>query len=166
MQKERNESGQYVPTIDIERAFRAVREGGHVISTSEVADELDCSTEAARQKLTELHDSGRVERKEVASSAIVWWVDSPWPTEPPENQTPAQRSRQLKRAGSQVVPALVDHLRENGAADEDELKEVAWREGGDIYVEDEDELWDACKPKLAGRSQVDPGTIGTWRYVE
>ena len=38
------------------------------------------------------------------------------------------------------MPGLVEHLRENGPAQSDELKEVAWQNGGETYVEDKDVL--------------------------
>jgi orotate phosphoribosyltransferase-like protein len=66
MDRERNEDGQYVETlIDV---FQAVYEGPHIMTTKEVADDLNCSREAARQRLLE---DERIERKEVANG-VVW----------------------------------------------------------------------------------------------
>lgn len=72
--RERNESGRYVETVSIEDVFTAVRDGGHVVTTPEVASAAGCSGEAARTRLHELHDTGRVERKKVSANAQVWWV--------------------------------------------------------------------------------------------
>ena len=67
-ERERNEDGQYIETLTTEDVFRAVYDGPHVMTTREVADDLDCSRESARQRLLE---NDRIERKEVANG-VVW----------------------------------------------------------------------------------------------
>ena len=161
MAKERNEDGQYVKTIDLDSVRGAVKDGGHVVTTTDIADELDCSTEAARQKLTDLHDEGRIEKED----SVVWWSGPPWPTDPPEDETAPERKRRQRRAGEQAVPAIVDHLKENDYAEADELKQVAWQSGGDVYIEDQDTLWDAAKPHLVTHHDADPGGMGPWKYT-
>ena len=134
MDRERNEDGQYVETLI--NVFQAVYDGPHVMTTKEVADNLDCSREAARQRLLE---NERIERKEVANG-VVWWVESPWPTSSDGEENQHQRKRRQRRAGREAVPGLVEHLQEDGPAQSDELKEVAWQNGGETYVEDKDVL--------------------------
>jgi hypothetical protein len=134
-------------------------DGPHVMTTKEIADDLNCSREAARQRLLE---NDRIERKEVANG-IVWWVKSPWPTSPDSEENQHQRKRRQRRAGREAVPGLVEHLQENGPAQSDELKEVAWRDGGEVFVEDKDVLWDAAKGPLANHQAVTKGTMGPWK---
>jgi hypothetical protein len=157
MDRERNEDGQYVETlIDV---FRAVYEGPHIMTTKEVADNLNCSREAARQRLLE---DERIKRKEVANG-VVWWVESPWPTSPDGKENQHQRKRRQQRAGKEAVPGLIEHLRENGPAQSDELKQVAWRNGGGVFIEDKDTLWDAAKGPLTNHQAVSKGGFGPWR---
>lgn len=73
-ERARNEDGQYVETVTVDDVFAAVRDGGHVVTTPEVASAVGCSTEAARVRLHKLHDAGRIERKKVSANAQVWWL--------------------------------------------------------------------------------------------
>ena len=54
-----------------------------VVTAKEVGETLDCSAEAARQKLLELRDQGSVARRQVGAGAVVWWLiaDDPTPEE-------------------------------------------------------------------------------------
>jgi hypothetical protein len=73
--RERNDSGRYVETLTLETVRETVANAPDPIATTkEVADALGCSREAARLKLTQLHDADRIERRNVGSKAIVWWV--------------------------------------------------------------------------------------------
>ena len=157
--RERNEEGQYVETLTMDDVFRAVYDGPHVRTTREVADALDCSRESARQRLLE---DDRIERKEVANG-VVWWAKSPWPTSPEGHESQHQRRRRRRRAGREAVPGLIEHLRENGPAQSDELKEIVWRNGGEVPVEDKDVLWDATKGPLTNHQAVTKGGFGPWR---
>ena len=159
--RERNKDGQYVETIDPESVLRAVREAYKVVTTEDVANSLGISQEAARQKLTKLEEQGEIHRED----SVVWWSSPPWPTEPPGDETAPERKRRQRRAGEQAVLAIVDHLKENDYAEADELKDVAWQAGGDIYIEDKDTLWDAAKPQLVAHHDVDPGEMGPWKYT-
>ena len=159
--RERNEDGQYVETIDPESVLRAVREAYKVVTTEDVANSLGISQEAARQKLTKLEEQGEIHRED----SVVWWSGPPWPTDPPEDETAPERKRRQRRAGEQAVPAIVDHLKENDYAEADELKEIAWQSGGDVYIEDKDTLWDAAKPQLVAHHDVDPGGMGPWKHT-
>jgi len=73
--REGNDRGQYVGTISLEDVIEALRRGdGPVATASEIGEELDCGSEAARQKLVALHEQGRVERRSVGANAVVWWL--------------------------------------------------------------------------------------------
>jgi predicted transcriptional regulator of viral defense system len=73
--RERNQQGQYVETVTLDRVLDAVASADEpFMATGDVADALDCSREAARLKLTELHDQGRIERRDVRGAVVVWWL--------------------------------------------------------------------------------------------
>lgn len=72
-ERERSESGQFVETVTLEGVldvFDRVR--GPVITSSDVADALDCTTEAARQKLTRLYDRGEVDKRKTGRTVVYW----------------------------------------------------------------------------------------------
>lgn len=82
--RKRNQEGQYVETVTRERVLEALAEADEpIMATGDVADALECSREAARLKLTELADEGKVERHNVRGAVVVWWpVDDPTTAEP------------------------------------------------------------------------------------
>lgn len=43
------------------------------VTTTEIADELDVANQTVLKRLHELHDEGRIERKDVGANAVVWW---------------------------------------------------------------------------------------------
>lgn len=74
MPREHGEDGDFIETIsldDVLSVFEQVR--GPIITSTDVADALDCTTEAARSKLKTLHKQERIERRKVAGR-VVWWV--------------------------------------------------------------------------------------------
>lgn len=77
MTRERNEKGQYTETAAPETVLEVLQTTDErVLTASEVATALDVSSETARRKLTELHEQGRVERKDVGARAVVWWAST------------------------------------------------------------------------------------------
>lgn len=75
MSRERNEQGQFVGTFTDGAVLDAVRGVAPAPATAnDVADALDCTRKAAWQRLTALHDEGRVERRKVGGRAVVWWL--------------------------------------------------------------------------------------------
>ncbi|MFB9807317.1 transcriptional regulator [Haladaptatus pallidirubidus] len=69
----RTDSGHYAETITLERVFRVFDQiEGPTITSRDVADVLDCSTEAARQKLGQLHEQGRIHRRK-SGRTVLWW---------------------------------------------------------------------------------------------
>jgi len=71
--RERSDEGTFVETVTLEAVrgvFEAVR--GPVITSSDVAEQLDCTTQAARQKLAKLHDRDELARRKTGRT-VVWW---------------------------------------------------------------------------------------------
>jgi len=74
--RERSESGQFVETVTLEGVLGVFdRVDGPVITSSDVADALECTTEAARQKLTRLYDQGRVDKRKTGRTTVWWRAD-------------------------------------------------------------------------------------------
>lgn len=71
---ERGDSGQYSETVTLD-ATMAVFETveGPVVTSSDVAESLDCSRETARRKLRALEEQGRVASRKTAGR-VVWWA--------------------------------------------------------------------------------------------
>lgn len=77
MSREREESGQYTETVtlaDVLDVFEAV--AGPVVTSGDVADDLDCSRETARRKLRTLEEQGRVAGRKTAGRVVWWLVDT------------------------------------------------------------------------------------------
>lgn len=77
MPKEHDESGRFTQTIPPERVlevFETVE--GPVITSSDVTDELDCSSPTARRKLETLAEDGRINGRETAGRKV-WWRTEP-----------------------------------------------------------------------------------------
>lgn len=73
-ERKRSTTGEYVETVKPAAVLAALGEHPDPVATAkEVGEALGCTGEAARQKLTQLHDDGRVERKTVGARAVVWW---------------------------------------------------------------------------------------------
>ena len=74
-ERERAKTGKYVETITLDRVFDAVASHPDpTVSAREVGEVLGCSTDAARKKLAQLHEDGKVERKKVGGRSVVWWL--------------------------------------------------------------------------------------------
>ena len=72
-ERERSDAGTFVETVtleDVRGVFDAVR--GPVVTSSDVADALECTTEAARQKLRRLVDRGELEKRKTGRTVIYW----------------------------------------------------------------------------------------------
>ena len=73
--RERDDGGLFLEKATLDDVREAVRIGADPISTTgDVAKVCAISTENARQKLTELHEQGRIERRKIGARAIIWWV--------------------------------------------------------------------------------------------
>ena len=76
MDRKRGDSGEFVPTVTPARVlavFDAV--AGPVITSGDIATELDCTTEAVRRTLEQLRGEGRLARRRTAGRLIYWRED-------------------------------------------------------------------------------------------
>jgi predicted ArsR family transcriptional regulator len=74
-ERERNERGQYTETITPERVLSTLANAeAPFMATGDVADVLECSNEAARLKLNQLHEEEWVKRQNVRGAVVVWWL--------------------------------------------------------------------------------------------
>ena len=75
MSKKRGNGGEYVETTTTKAVLAAMRDASApFVTVDDVAEATECSPETARRKLTDLHADGRIERRTVGASAVVWWV--------------------------------------------------------------------------------------------
>lgn len=84
--RERNEQGRYVETVSPDTVLEVIQHAADpIVTAKEVGEKLDCTSEAARQKLLRLQDQGTVARRKVGAGAVVWWlVDEDQSTTPTE----------------------------------------------------------------------------------
>lgn len=72
---ERGENGEYIETTTVGDVLIAMRDAADpFVTVGDVAEAVGCSRETARRKLMELHTDGRIKRREIGASAVVWWV--------------------------------------------------------------------------------------------
>ena len=86
MDRKRGDGGEFVPTVTparVRAVFDAVE--GPVITSGDVATELDCTTEAARRTLEELREEGRLARRRTAGRLIYWREDDEQSEGPPDS---------------------------------------------------------------------------------
>jgi predicted transcriptional regulator len=71
----RDESGKYTAQTGSEQVLQVLREHPDpVVTATEIAEHLDVSAETARRYLSDLHENGKVRRKQVGARAVVWWL--------------------------------------------------------------------------------------------
>ena len=74
MSRERGDAGRFTETVTLEdvlEVFEVV--DGPVVTSGDVAEQLDCSRETARRKLRTLEDRGTVASRKTAGR-VVWWI--------------------------------------------------------------------------------------------
>ncbi|MFB6198889.1 MAG: hypothetical protein ABEI52_11595 [Halobacteriaceae archaeon] len=92
--RERGEGGQFVETVPMKEVLSVFdRIRGPVITSSDVADALNCTTEAARQKLSRLYDQGTVDKRKTGRVVVYWRTSEHTPQERNDAQAPAQETR-------------------------------------------------------------------------
>ena len=80
--RERDSTGKYVETVSREAVIEAVKAADTpVVTARDVGETLGCSVDAARKKLSLLHEEGRIDRMTVGASAVVWWRTESTPDE-------------------------------------------------------------------------------------
>ncbi|GAA0717090.1 response regulator of citrate/malate metabolism [Halorubrum trapanicum] len=73
MERERDNSGQYVEQLTVDAVLHVFEEADvPVLTANEVADELDCSRPAAYNKLEKLVEQGELLKKKVGARAVVY----------------------------------------------------------------------------------------------
>lgn len=73
MPRKHGDDGTFIETValdDVLEVFDAVE--GPVVLSADVANELGCTRETARQKLEQLHDRGDLSRRKVSRRVIYW----------------------------------------------------------------------------------------------
>ncbi|RBI60309.1 hypothetical protein DMJ13_18400 [halophilic archaeon] len=111
MSRERNdETGRYVQTLTLDTVLTAMQNASDpVVTAKELSERLDCSSEAARQKLTQLHEQGVIERRKVGAGAVIWWVTDA--SSEPSGINPDDPFWSLKpTAGEPVVEEEIDDV--------------------------------------------------------
>jgi hypothetical protein len=144
--RERGDDGQYVETVAPESVldvFGAVE--GPVITSSDVAEHLECTTEAARQKLQRLVDDGTLARRKTGRT-VIYWGDDDNTTEGTPADTEAAAGipdvggltfdRELTDARREVLEAF--------------LRWVKTRDGGVTRADAETEFWEATHAETTG----------------
>jgi len=76
MARERDQTGKYVERASLEEIldlFDEVPRG--VVTSRDVADHFDISSENARQKLTRLFDRGHLDFRQVGRTKLYWRIE-------------------------------------------------------------------------------------------
>jgi hypothetical protein len=114
MTRKRDNTGQYTETVTLDAVlgvFDQVR--GPVVTSSDVADVLDCTTEAARQKLARLEDRGEVESRKTGRTKVYWRTESaasPAPSEQVAAERPVTADKSDAKGGGVVgTPGAAEH---------------------------------------------------------
>jgi predicted ArsR family transcriptional regulator len=75
MDRERDEKGRYSEEVTPETVLDVLKEADDpVLTATEIADVLDVSRDTIRLKLQDLHERGKVDRKQVGARSVVWWI--------------------------------------------------------------------------------------------
>lgn len=73
MARDRDDTGKYVESATLEDVLKLFDEiEGPVITSSDIAERFDITTEAARQKLTRLVDRGDLEKRKSGRTTLYW----------------------------------------------------------------------------------------------
>jgi ribosomal protein S25 len=124
-ERERSDAGTFVETVtleDVRGVFDAVR--GPVVTSSDVADALGCTTEAARQKLRRLVDRGELEKRKTGRTVVYWRAVDEERREPPRDaarsdpgndpgaDTDAEEPPIRPESGDEDLAGVVDRIAE------------------------------------------------------
>ena len=75
--RRRNDRGQYVETVTDEDILALLEQlPGPVITTTDVAETFDMTTEGARRKLNDLCEAGVLDRRKSGQTRVYWQIDS------------------------------------------------------------------------------------------
>jgi predicted nucleotidyltransferase len=104
--RERDDTGKYVETVPREAVVEAVQAADTpVVTARDVGETLGCSVDAARKKLSLLHDEGRIDRMTVGASAVVWWL-----SESPPNAESIPHEQAFEDFADRAMDEVGDHI--------------------------------------------------------
>lgn len=96
--RERDDTGQFRETVTLEAVLEVFDEvRGPVITSSDVAEALECTTEAARQKLTRLYDRGEVDKRKTGRTTVWWYTGGERITPDERGDGHAERARERQK---------------------------------------------------------------------
>lgn len=128
MSENRNDRGQFIERVSPNSVLELLLRADEPLTASEIGEELDFTNRAALNKLNELYDQGKIQRKEVGASAIVWWCEA----------------EALSVAGSPSIGELADIHQNEGQHDPEgpffSSPALGAEDGEPIEVEDTDKI--------------------------
>lgn len=115
---EKGDGGRRPPKVTVDDVLEALKEYSDPIATiGDLTEVRPVSDETVRRRLGQLHDQGRVERKNVGANAVVWW--------------PAD---EIEAAPAAPLRSLVGFVEEDVAAKARE-RSRSWRDSFDREME-------------------------------
>lgn len=110
MSQDRNEHGQFTPTVTLDEVLTVFDTvDGPVVTTGDVADETGCSRDSARRKLTRLQEEGYVGSRKTAGRVVYWRTDAAAPS-PVDPDDPLFTDRPAFASGQPDLSDRVDDL--------------------------------------------------------
>ena len=91
----RNEHGQYVDRIPLDRVlavFEEREDRARPLTASDVMEALDCSRRTAHNKLNDLEERGDLETRKVGARSRVWWVPITGPPATPATDSETEKN--------------------------------------------------------------------------
>lgn len=82
---------------------------GPVLTSADVADTLGCSRQTARRKLNQLHEMGRLGKRETAGRVVYWKLAAADPT-PVNPNDPIFTNRPSFKSGEKNLSGRVDEV--------------------------------------------------------
>ncbi|WP_186007729.1 hypothetical protein [Halanaeroarchaeum sulfurireducens] len=74
--RRRDDQGQYVDTVTEEEVLELLETvPGPVLTTTDLAEAYDMTTEGARRKLNDLCDAGFLDRRKTGRTRVYWRID-------------------------------------------------------------------------------------------
>lgn len=74
MINERNSRGEFVEHVSLSEVMDVLAIRDEPVTAKEVGEEVGITNRAALNKLNELADNDRVERKKVGGRSVIWWL--------------------------------------------------------------------------------------------
>ena len=74
MNNERNSHGRFIERVSLNEITDVLAVRDEPLTAKEVGEEVGITNRAALNKLNELADTNRVERKKVGGRSVVWWL--------------------------------------------------------------------------------------------